>query len=83
MERRKTLKNGRGSRKQIDMPKVYQELDSGRSVKSVAEEWGVSPSTLHRRHHEYQAGLAMILDELPPLPEDMDTSFRKKENERG
>lgn len=79
MERRKTLKNGRGSRKPIDMQKVYQELDSGRSVQSVAEEWGVSPSTLHRRHHEYQAGLALILEELPPLPEDVETSFQKKD----
>lgn len=78
MERRKTLKNGRGSRKPIDMQKVYQELDSGRSVQSVAKEWGVSPSTLHRRHHEYQAGLALILEELPPLPEDVETSFQKK-----
>lgn len=79
MEQRKTLKNGKGSRKPIDMKKVYQELDSGRSVQSVAEEWGVSPSTLYRRHHEYQAGLALILEELPPLPDDMDTSFPKKE----
>lgn len=44
MTRRKTLKNRNGGKKPVDMEKVYAQLDSGRSVKSVAEEWGVSPS---------------------------------------
>lgn len=42
-------------RKQIDMELVYEKLDSGRTVKSVAEELNVSESTLRRRHKEYQA----------------------------
>lgn len=73
MIKRKTLKNGNGSKKPVDIEKVYIQLDSGRSVKSVAEEWGVSPSTLYRRHREYQAGLAAQLQdsELPPLPPDV------------
>lgn len=77
MNRRKTLKNGMGSKKQIDMPRVYEELDAGRSVKSVAEEWGVSPSTLYRRHREYQSGLERYQqeDDLPPLPDDLLVDF--------
>lgn len=73
MIRRKTLKNGNGIRKPVDIEKVYVQLDLGRSVKSVAEEWGVSPSTLYRRHHEYQEKLAgkEQENELPPLPPDV------------
>ncbi len=41
--------------KQIDMEWVYEKLDSGRTVKSVAQELNVSESTLRRRHKEYQA----------------------------
>lgn len=71
MTKRKTLKNGNGGKKPVDMEKVYAQLDSGRSVKSVAEEWGVSPSTLYRRHREYQAGIETKDNELPPLPEGL------------
>lgn len=71
MEKRKTLKNGQGNKKPVDMQKVYQALDAGRSVQSVAEEWGVSQSTLYRRHQEYQAQLEIIAEELPPLPEEL------------
>lgn len=71
MTRRKTLKNRNGGKKLVDMEKVYAQLDFGRSVKSVAEEWGVSPSTLYRRHREYQEGLEAKENELPPLPEGL------------
>jgi len=71
MTRRKTLKNRNGGKKPVDMEKVYAQLDSGRSVKSVAGEWGVSPSTLYRRHREYQARLEAKDNELPPLPEGL------------
>lgn len=73
MTKRKTLKNGKGTKKPIDMEKVYKSLDTGRSVQSVAEEWDVSPSTLYRRHHEYQAEQDRVfLEDLPPLPLDME-----------
>ena len=79
MERRKTLKNGNGGKKLIDMEKVYRQLDNGRSVKSVADEWGVSPSTLYRRHREYQAEVELCLkeNELPPLPDDVSVPYNK------
>lgn len=69
--KRKTLKNGNGGKKPVDMVKVYTALDSGRSVRDVANEWGVSPSTLYRRHKEYQDKLEQKhrKDDLPPLPE--------------
>lgn len=75
---RKTLKNGKGGKKIVDMEKVYQQLDSGRSVKSVAEEWDVSPSTLYRRHQEYQRKLAMEEEEFPPLPEGIPDAFMNR-----
>lgn len=75
---RKTLKNGKGGKKIVNMEKVYQQLDSGRSVKSVAEEWGVSPSTLYRRHQEYQRKLAMEEEEFPPLPEGIPGTFMNR-----
>lgn len=73
MEKRRTLKNGIGVKKPLNMPKIYKELDQGRSVKSVAAEWGVSPATLYRRHNEYQADLELHFKEsdLPPLPEEL------------
>lgn len=40
--------------KEINMEWVYEQIDSGRPVKSVAEELGVSDTTLRRRHREYQ-----------------------------
>lgn len=73
--RRKTLCLGNG-KKEIDMEKIYHQLDSGRSVKSVAKEWGVAVSTLYRKHHEYQKEIEAVYgaegEELyPPLPEDL------------
>lgn len=75
--RRKTLKNGNGSKKPVDMVKVYVALDSGRSVSDVANEWGVSPSTLYRRHKEYQDQLEQKnrKDDLPPLPQDFENKL--------
>lgn len=80
MTKRKTLKNGHGGKKQVDMEKVYKALDSGRSVKSVADEWQVSTSTLYRRHREYQAEIErnILENELPPLPDDVTASFSGK-----
>lgn len=51
---RKQLASNRRYRKQVDMEWVYKELDGGRTIKSVAEELGISVSTLRRRHNEYQ-----------------------------
>ncbi len=79
--KRKSLKNGIGGKKLIDMEKVYQKLDTGRSVESVAKEYGVSKSTLYRRHAEYQERMEAITrasfrnlqqtEGLPPLPEEI------------
>lgn len=76
---RKYLKEERKSRKFIDMEKVYKSLDAGRTVQSVAEEWGVSKTTLYRRHYEYQEYVAIMKREnaLPPLPDDMEDSMNK------
>lgn len=54
MEARAKLTKGTRAKKSIDMEWVYQELDGGRSVKSVAEELGIGRTTLYRRHREYQ-----------------------------
>ncbi len=51
---RKNLSNGRHGRKEIDMEYVYAQIDSGKKVKAVADELGVSTSTLNRRHKEFQ-----------------------------
>lgn len=54
--------------------KIYIQIDNGRSIDDIAKEWGVSRSTLYRRHREYQAEVAALkhknsLDlDLPPLP---------------
>ncbi len=52
--KRKSLANRSMARKKIDMERVYAEIDSGKTVKTVAEEFGVSVRTLYRRHAEYQ-----------------------------
>lgn len=79
--KRKSLKNGIGGKKLIDMEKVYRQLDTGRSVQSVAKEHGVSKSTLYRRHAEYQERMEAVTrasyqkmqqeEGLPPLPEEI------------
>lgn len=79
MTKRKYLKNGNRGKVLIDMEKVYRQLDSGRSIDSVAKEWGVSVSTLYRRHREYQQEIDVVEEkesnfieaELPPLPKDI------------
>ncbi len=78
MTKRKYLKNGNRGKVLIDMEKVYRQLDSGRSIESVAKEWGVSVSTLYRRHREYQQEVDVVeekekpfTEELPPIPGDM------------
>lgn len=38
----------------IDMEKVYRMIDSGMTVRQVAQSLGVSTDTLYRRHREYQ-----------------------------
>lgn len=51
---RKTLCNNRARKSSIDMAYVYEQIDAGRSVKSLAEELHVSRSTLYRHHKKYQ-----------------------------
>ncbi len=70
---RKYLKSGNKDKKLIDMEKVYLLLDGGMSVEEVADQYGVSRSTLYRRHRQHQEFVkAMKKDEpeLPPLPDD-------------
>lgn len=52
--KRITLAGNYRYNKAIDMEWVYAQLDSGRTVKSVAQDLKVSESTLRRRHKEYQ-----------------------------
>lgn len=70
-------------KRQIDMYYVYKELDAGRTVKSVAEELGVSRATIYRRHREIQEEIDMYEKEyeqlhgtdvsaLPPLPPEFE-----------
>lgn len=74
MTERKYL-SGRGGKKLLDMEKIYKQIDSGRSIDEVAKEWGVSRTTLYRRHREYQTEVAALkyksdIDlDLPPLPQ--------------
>lgn len=51
---RKNLSGRPRARKPVDMDYVYQQIDSGRRIQDVAEELGVSRSTLQSRHREYQ-----------------------------
>lgn len=59
-------------RKAVDMEAVYKDLDSGMTVKAVADKYEVSESTLRRRHSAYQKELKDKKKEdgykLPPLP---------------
>ena len=50
---RAQLASNKRHRKEIDMEWVYQKLDEGMTIKSVAEELEISVSTLRRRHSEY------------------------------
>ena len=45
---------GKRRHKNVDMEWTYAELDSGKTVKEVAQELNISESTLRRRHKEYQ-----------------------------
>lgn len=45
---------GKRRHKTVDMEWTYAELDSGKTVKEVAQELNISESTLRRRHKEYQ-----------------------------
>ena len=49
---RAQLASNKRHRKEIDMEWVYQKLDEGMTIKSVAEELEISVSTLRRRHSE-------------------------------
>lgn len=72
MTERKYL-SGRGGKKLLDMEKIYKQIDSGRSIDEVAKEWGVSRTTLYRRHREYQTEVVALKHksdlDLPPLPQ--------------
>lgn len=59
MTERKYL-SGRGGKRLLDMEKIYKQIDSGRSIDEVAKEWGVSRTTLYRRHREYQTEVAAL-----------------------
>ena len=50
---RKSLTNGRGKKKEIDIVDVCRYIDSGHTVAETAEHFGVSESTLYKRHREY------------------------------
>lgn len=69
---RKTLSNRNRGKKLVDMEKVYRQLDNGRSVADVAAEWGVSTSTLYRRHREYQAEARAMREREPFPPEGLE-----------
>lgn len=49
---RKTLTNGRGKRKNVDLVEVYRYIDAGHSVAAAAAHFGISESTLYKRHRE-------------------------------
>lgn len=51
---RKKLSSRRSSSKPVDIEYVYRQNDLGRSIREIAEELGVSRSTLRRRHIRYQ-----------------------------
>ena len=57
---RAQLASNKRHRKEIDMEWVYQKLDEGMTIKSVAEELEISVSTLRRRHSEYQQRAIML-----------------------
>lgn len=50
-------------------------INQDRGIDEVAKEWGVSRTTLYRRHREYQTEVAALkhksdIDlDLPPLPQ--------------
>lgn len=53
-ERKYLVGKSKRHTKEIDMEWVYQQIDKGRTARSVAEELGVGVSTLYKRHKEYQ-----------------------------
>lgn len=58
-------------KKVVDMELVYQDLNRGMTLESVAKKHEVSASTLRRRHKEYQNEIESMEEngyELPPLP---------------
>ena len=50
---RRTLANRTNHRKKLDMPEVYAYIDQGYSVSATAKHFGVSVSSLYKRHREY------------------------------
>lgn len=84
LTRRKYLCGKKGKRREkfIDMEEVYQDIDSGMGLADVAKKYGVSITTLQRRHKKYQKSLdelEMKSDfanqktsdyKLPPLPKE-------------
>ena len=83
MTERKYLCGFSRERVPIDMEKVYRMIDSGKKIKQVAAELGVSVRTLQRRHTEYQKQVRamkedrkQLADELPPLPGDLPDVYK-------
>lgn len=72
--KRPTLTNHKRAKIMIDMDKAYEMIDAGESIKSVAESFQISVSTLRRRHLEYQAS---IRSQSATSKEDSNTSSPK------
>ena len=66
----KTTLGSRSHFLDVDMDRAYKLLSRGMTVNQVAEELGVSRSTLYRRHHEYQEKQKNIMEGLPSLPDE-------------
>lgn len=78
---RDSLAGRRHGVKLLDMEKIYWQIDMGMTVEEVAEEWGVSVSTLYRRHRSYQKEARLLKsmeteENLPPLPGDLPAGQR-------
>ena len=78
---RESLTGHRRHFKQLDMEKIYRQIDMGMSLDDVAKEWGVCVRTLYRRHAAYQYEAQLESEELeeqekkegelPPLPDEI------------
>lgn len=69
---RPTLAGKKRHNKEINMEWVYTQIDSGRTVKSVAGDLGVSDTTLRRRHKEYQATIQSQVSPTAEQPLEID-----------
>lgn len=64
--------NRRGSRSiLIDMELVYKKLDKGQTLQQIADDLGVSVTTIYRKHKKYQKELEALGVEDEPLEDDL------------